>query len=43
MSLGSKSSPEGPATPTQKALAPEVFHAQLPSRRVRGTQVCRAR
>lgn len=43
MSLSSKSAPQGPATPTQKALAPEVFHARLPSRRVRGTQVRRAR
>lgn len=33
MSLGSKSSPEEPATPMQKALASEAFRARLPSRR----------
>lgn len=32
MSLDLKSSPEGPATPTQKALASEVFRAWLRSR-----------
>lgn len=32
MSLGLKSSPEGPATPMQKALASEVVRARLRSR-----------